>query len=93
MLEAQQGWHRKGADHKYPPGARQWAFFSIVGGLSVFGASGLILGPVIFALTDAILEIWRRRTAYGKPAEEATTPTAGERSGSEPQRSERRRAW
>jgi hypothetical protein len=32
MLEAQQGWHRKGADHKYPPGARQWSFFSTVGG-------------------------------------------------------------
>ena len=49
-------------------------FFSIVGGLAVFGACGLILGPVIFALTDAILEIWRRRTAHGKPAEEASTP-------------------
>jgi predicted PurR-regulated permease PerM len=48
-------------------------FFSIVGGLSVFGACGLILGPVIFALTDAILEVWRRRTAHGKPAEQAST--------------------
>ena len=28
--------------------------FAIVGGLAVFGAAGLILGPVILALTDAI---------------------------------------
>jgi predicted PurR-regulated permease PerM len=47
-------------------------FFSIVGGLAVFGAVGLILGPVILALTDAILQIWRHRTAAGKPAEAAT---------------------
>jgi predicted PurR-regulated permease PerM len=47
-------------------------FFAIVGGLAVFGAAGIILGPVILALTDAILEIWRRRTAGGRPAEEAT---------------------
>ena len=45
-------------------------FFAIVGGLVVFGAAGVILGPVILALTDAILEIWRRRTADGRPAEE-----------------------
>ncbi len=44
-------------------------FLAIVGGLSLFGASGLVLGPLILALTDAILEIWRRRTAHGRPAE------------------------
>ena len=47
-------------------------FFAIVGGLAVFGAAGVILGPVILALTDAILEIWRRRTAGGRPGEEAS---------------------
>jgi predicted PurR-regulated permease PerM len=47
-------------------------FFAIVGGLAVFGAAGLILGPVVLALTNAILEIWRRRTAGGRPAEEAS---------------------
>ena len=47
-------------------------FFAIVGGLAALGAAGLILGPVILALTDAILEIWRRRTAGGCPAEEAS---------------------
>ncbi|MES1980844.1 MAG: AI-2E family transporter [Pseudomonadota bacterium] len=34
------------------------AFVSIVGGLIVFGASGLILGPVIFTTTRLLLEIW-----------------------------------
>jgi predicted PurR-regulated permease PerM len=45
-------------------------FFAILGGLAVFGAAGLILGPVILALTDAIMDIWWRRTAQGKPAEQ-----------------------
>jgi len=50
-------------------------FFSIVGGLVLFGAAGIILGPVILALTNAILEIWRRRTAHGRPAEAGATST------------------
>lgn len=44
-------------------------FIAIVGGLAVFGAAGLILGPVVLALTDAIVQIWRRRTAGGGTAE------------------------
>ena len=39
------------------------AFVSIVGGLAVFGSAGLILGPVIFAITRLLLEIWSRRHA------------------------------
>lgn len=46
-------------------------FFSIVGGISVFGAAGLVLGPSVLALSMAVVDIWRRRTAGGKPAEEA----------------------
>jgi predicted PurR-regulated permease PerM len=34
-----------------------------------FGTAGLVLGPVVLALTVAALEIWRRRTAHGQPAE------------------------
>jgi predicted PurR-regulated permease PerM len=52
-------------------------FFAILGGLAVFGAVGLVLGPIILALTDAILEIWRRRTAHGKPAEAAVAKSHG----------------
>jgi predicted PurR-regulated permease PerM len=40
-------------------------FFSIVGGLAAFGASGVILGPVLLATTDGLIEVWRRRTAWG----------------------------
>lgn len=39
------------------------AFMSVVGGLIVFGASGLILGPVVLAITAGLLEIWRNRAA------------------------------
>ena len=43
-------------------------FIAIVGGLALFGGSGLILGPVVLAMTDALIEIWRRRTAAGNAA-------------------------
>ncbi|MCX7041251.1 MAG: AI-2E family transporter, partial [Gammaproteobacteria bacterium] len=36
------------------------AFVSIVGGLIVFGPSGLILGPVVFTVTRLLLQIWSR---------------------------------
>ena len=39
------------------------AFISIVGGLIVFGPSGLILGPVVFTVTRLLLEIWSSRNA------------------------------
>jgi predicted PurR-regulated permease PerM len=39
------------------------AFVSIVGGLIVFGPSGLILGPVVFTVTRLLLEIWNRPPA------------------------------
>ena len=34
---------------------------SIIGGLIVFGASGVVLGPLLLAVTDAFVKIWRRR--------------------------------
>lgn len=46
-------------------------FIAVVGGLAVFGAVGVVLGPLILALTDAIIEVWRRRTADGRAAETA----------------------
>lgn len=39
------------------------AFISLVGGLIVFGPSGLILGPVIFTVTRLLLEIWSSQNA------------------------------
>ncbi len=46
------------------------AFFSVVGGLFVFGAAGLILGPVVLTITMLLLEIWRARTARPGAASE-----------------------
>ncbi len=36
------------------------AFLSVVGGLMVFGTSGLILGPLALTITSVLLEIWRQ---------------------------------
>ena len=36
-------------------------FISVIGGLLKFGTAGLILGPVILAVTVALLEIWFKR--------------------------------
>ncbi len=38
------------------------AFISIVGGLTVFGPAGLILGPVAYTVTRHLLEIWSSRS-------------------------------
>ncbi len=45
------------------------AFFSILGGLSVFGMSGLVLGPVVVAVMLGLIDIWRGRTIGGDTAE------------------------
>jgi predicted PurR-regulated permease PerM len=37
-------------------------FMSLVGGLLVFGSSGLILGPVTLTVVTVLLEFWRDRT-------------------------------
>ncbi|HWP60077.1 MAG TPA: AI-2E family transporter [Candidatus Acidoferrales bacterium] len=39
-------------------------FFSIIGGMNLFGVLGLILGPVLFALLAALLDLYVRE--YGK---------------------------
>jgi predicted PurR-regulated permease PerM len=39
------------------------AFMAIIGGLIVFGSSGVILGPVTFTVTVLLLEVWRSRTS------------------------------
>jgi predicted PurR-regulated permease PerM len=37
------------------------AFMSVVGGLILFGAAGLILGPLILTITIEMLQVWRNR--------------------------------
>jgi predicted PurR-regulated permease PerM len=36
-------------------------FVAVVGGVITFGASGVILGPVVLAVMMALLDIWRER--------------------------------
>lgn len=42
------------------------AFVSIVGGLIVFGPTGLILGPIMFTITRILLEIWSTQNKASK---------------------------
>jgi len=46
-------------------------FFAILGGITLFGASGLILGPLVLAITIALIDVWWLRTMQGRAAEEA----------------------
>jgi predicted PurR-regulated permease PerM len=46
------------------------AMLAFLGGLSVFGASGIVLGPVIVAVTVAVLEVWHCRATETPPAPE-----------------------
>ena len=49
-------------------------FIAILGGLFLFGASGLILGPIVLAVTLAVIDIWRERTAAGQTADGPPAP-------------------
>lgn len=42
-------------------------FVAIIGGLFVFGASGIVFGPLLLALTDRLVRIWRRRLSAADP--------------------------
>jgi predicted PurR-regulated permease PerM len=44
-------------------------FFSIVGGLWVFGTAGLVIGPLALSMTSALLEVLRQRTAGRRTAD------------------------
>jgi predicted PurR-regulated permease PerM len=35
-------------------------FFSVLGGLKVFGILGIVLGPVVLAITLALLDVYRQ---------------------------------
>ncbi|MGA8042987.1 MAG: AI-2E family transporter [Terracidiphilus sp.] len=46
-------------------------FLAMLGGVVLFGVSGLILGPIAFSVTETMLDIWRERS--GKAAESLAT--------------------
>lgn len=41
-------------------------FIAVLGGIFAFGATGVVLGPLILAVALALLDIWRRRMALGE---------------------------
>lgn len=45
-------------------------FLALIGGLLVFGAPGLVLGPLVLALTLALLDVLRRRTRGNRSAQD-----------------------
>lgn len=47
-------------------------FLATVGGLMAFGAPGIVIGPVVFALAFALIGVWRGRTARNRTAENTT---------------------
>lgn len=46
-------------------------FFAILGGIALVGAAGVVVGPLILSITDALIDVWRRRTAHGRVADTA----------------------
>jgi predicted PurR-regulated permease PerM len=44
------------------------AMVGYFGGLAIFGVSGIILGPALFAVTAAVLEVWRNKPATEEEA-------------------------
>jgi predicted PurR-regulated permease PerM len=48
---------------------------AFLGGLTVFGVSGIILGPGIVAVTVAILDVWHRRVKGVAPLAEGSSPS------------------
>ena len=47
------------------------SFVAILGGVTLFGATGVVLGPVVVTLAYFLLDLWRRRTEHGASAERA----------------------
>lgn len=47
-------------------------FFAVLGGLSVLGVSGIVLGPVTVAVLLGLIDLWRARTAGGAAADDSS---------------------
>ena len=59
-------------------------FFSVLGGLGLFGPAGIILGPMALAIAIALIDVWWHRTEHGHAAELAMSrrPEDAQRPGS-----------
>lgn len=47
------------------------SFVAILGGVSLFGATGIVLGPVVVSVAFFLLDLWRQRTEHGASAQRA----------------------
>jgi predicted PurR-regulated permease PerM len=54
------------------------ALIAFVGGIVVFGASGMVLGPAIVAVTAAVLDVWHYRAVGEEVPESAAVAAKGE---------------
>ena len=55
-------------------------FFSVLGGLQVFGVLGIVLGPVVVAITLALLEVFRRLERESGEAKDLDAEPPGDES-------------
>jgi predicted PurR-regulated permease PerM len=44
-------------------------FIAVIGGLVTFGAAGIVLGPVVLAITVVLADVWRQRMAQSSAVE------------------------
>ncbi len=44
-------------------------FLSLMGGIALVGASGIVIGPMILAVTTVLLDVWCSRNSCSRPAE------------------------
>jgi predicted PurR-regulated permease PerM len=49
-------------------------FFSVLGGLQVFGVLGIVLGPVLFAITGALIQAFRHIELGSKASAASDVP-------------------
>ena len=47
--------------------------FSVLGGLKVFGVLGIVVGPVVVAITMALIDVLRQANAVEQPSSECTS--------------------
>jgi predicted PurR-regulated permease PerM len=62
------------------------SFLAVVGGLLLFGTSGIVLGPIIVASAQTLLDIWRRRTVDPASAPAAVAGSTCSTPGTDPGR-------
>ena len=49
-------------------------FFSVLGGVAAFGVSGLVIGPVVTCVADALIDVWKRRTGLDANVSRLSSP-------------------